>query len=159
MTDEFASGPQVASFAPATFAIAASVSRFALAPLSRSHPLPLLLIGGVTAIAGSLLLALAPTVVLALAGLALAAAGTAVLFPTLLSYSLRSLDFVQRARATSGIATTAYLGYLLGPAYVGFLAGAIDPRGAIVGVAVLAVAFTVLVWPTGRWVRRVLTAR
>jgi MFS family permease len=77
-------------------------------------------------------------------GLALAATGTSVLFPTLLSRSMRDVPEGSRGRATSVISTTAYLGFVLGPAYVGVLAGAVGLRGAMVGVAVIAAAFAIL---------------
>jgi MFS family permease len=90
----------------------------------------------------------------ALAGLVLAALGTATLFPTLLSRSLRSTGPAQHGRATSKVATTAYLGFLLGPAYVGLLADSSDLRGALVGVAVLALVFTVAAAPISAWAAR-----
>jgi MFS family permease len=45
---------------------------------------------------------------------------------------------------TSAVATTSYLGFLLGPVYVGLLADAVGLRGAMVGVAVLVGAFALL---------------
>jgi MFS family permease len=50
----------------------------------------------------------------------------------------------RRGRATSGVATTAYLGFLLGPVYVGALADAVGLRGAMTGVAVLPGVFALL---------------
>jgi predicted MFS family arabinose efflux permease len=142
--DELEVSAGLAALAPATFAVFAAITRFTVGASTRV-PESLLLTGGaITAAAGTLLLAAAPSMPIALAGLALAATGTSVLFPTLLSKSLRDVPDALRGRATSMIGTTAYLGFVLGPAYVGLLAGAVNLRGAMCGVAVLAVGFAVL---------------
>ncbi|MFI5909325.1 MFS transporter [Dactylosporangium sp. NPDC051541] len=154
VTDVFSASPQLAAAAPATFAATAALARLSLAPLSRSHPTAILLGGGAFATAGSAVLATAPTVTIALAGLVLAALGTATLFPTLLSRSLRGTDPAQHGRATSTVAATAYLGFLLGPAYVGLLAEHTDLRGALLGVAALASAFTLSAAPISTWAAR-----
>ncbi|MFI6426713.1 MFS transporter [Promicromonospora sp. NPDC050880] len=154
LTDTFAAPPQLAAAAPAAFAATAALARLSLARLSRSHPTAVLLGGGVLATAGTALLATAPSVAVALAGLVLAALGTATLFPTLLSRSLRRTDPARHGRATSRVATTAYLGFLLGPAYVGLLAEESDLRGALLGVAALALVFTVTAAPVSAWAAR-----
>lgn len=160
LTDALSASPQLAAAAPATFAATAALARLSLAPLSRSHPTAILLGGGALATAGSAVLATAPSVAVALVGLVLAALGTATLFPTLLSRSLRGTDPTQHGRATSAVATTAYLGFLLGPAYVGLLADSTDLRGALLGVAALAAVFTVAAAPISAWAaRRVHNAR
>ncbi|WP_191089924.1 MFS transporter [Nesterenkonia ebinurensis] len=156
MTDNFAASPQLAALAPATFAAAATLARFALAPLSRSHPIALLLTGGAVATAGSLILAAAPNAPTGLLGLAIAAAGTAVLFPTLLSHSLRHIEPARRGRAISVITTTAYLGFLLGPAYVGLLADLAGLRLALIAVAALALIFTIAAAPASRYTQLIL---
>ncbi len=147
LTDIFSASPQLAAAAPATFAATAALARLSLAPLSRSHPTAVLVGGGTLATAGSAVLAAAPSVTVALAGLVLAALGTATLFPTLLSRSLRGTDPAQHGRATSAVAATAYLGFLLGPAYVGVLAESAGLRGAMAGVAALALVFTATAAP------------
>lgn len=153
LTDAFAASPQFASLAPATFAAAAALARFTLAPLSRSHPVPFLLVGGAVATTGSTILATAPSGLVGILGLAIAAAGTAALFPTLLSHSLRHIEPARRGRATSVITTTAYLGLLLGPAYVGLLADLAGLRLALLGVAALALGFTIATAPASRYTR------
>lgn len=154
LTDIFTASPQLAAAAPATFAAGVAVARLTLAPLSRSHPTAVLIGGGGLATAGSAVLATAPSVVVALIGLVLAALGTATLFPTLLSRSLRHTDPAQHGRATSAVAATAYLGFLLGPAYVGLLAETSDIRGAMIGVAALALIFTLTAAPISAWAAR-----
>ncbi|MCB7136377.1 MFS transporter [Cellulosimicrobium marinum] len=156
VTDTFAASPLLASFAPATFAAAAAVARFTVAPLSRSRPLVLLVAGGTLATAGSVVVATSSGLGVALAGLALAAVGTATLFPTLLSHGLRHVGPGHRGRATSLVATTAYLGFLLGPAYVGFAADALGLRGAMLAVALLTLVLTVAAVPAGRWADRTM---
>jgi MFS family permease len=135
------------ALAPAVFAGVVAVTRFAVGVRRDVPLLPLLLGGSGAAAAGTVLLAVAPNAGLALLGLALAAAGTAVLFPTLLKGGVGHLDEGIRGRATSLVSTTAYLGFLLGPVYVGQLSEAVDLRGAMLGVAALAVLFAVVVRP------------
>ena len=50
----------------------------------------------------------------------------------------------RRGAATSVVTTTAYLGFLAGPVYVGAWAGAVGLPGAMVAVAALAVGLSVL---------------
>lgn len=80
-----------------------------------------------------------------------AAAGTAMLFPTLLSQGLRSVPPEAVGARTSIVATTAYLGYLGGPAFVGLMSDQIGIRAAFFGVALLILAFTVTAAFTARW--------
>ncbi len=77
----------------------------------------------------------------------MAAAGTAVLFPTLVGVVSRNVDESHRGRATSVVTTVSYLGFLLGPVYVGLWADAVGLRGAMVAVAALAVGLFVLTPP------------
>lgn len=124
--------------APATFAAVAAAARFAASAAGRVQPLRLLLGGCTLAVVGTLVVASAPTVASALLGLALAAAGTSVLFPTLLRIVTAGVQESRRGRATSVVSTTAYLGFLLGPVFLGALADRWSLRGALVGVAGLA---------------------
>ena len=142
--DELGAAPGFTALAPATFAVCSALTRFVAGVLT-GVPAAVLLVGvAVAAALGTLLLAGAPDVPVALVGLALAAVGTSVLFPTLLSRATRDVPADRRGRATSTVATTAYLGFLLGPVYVGLLAGAVGLRGAMLGVALLLAGFAVL---------------
>ena len=49
-----------------------------------------------------------------------------------------------RGRATSVVSTVSYLGFLLGPVYVGLWADAVGLRGAMLAIAALAAALLVL---------------
>jgi MFS family permease len=130
--------------APATFALFAALTRFG-AGYFTGIPTGVLLVGGaVTAVLGTLLVSVGHDVPVALTGLALAAIGTSVLYPTLLSRATRDVPADRRGRATSVVATTSYLGFVLGPVYVGLLADLVGLRGAMVGVAVLVGAFALL---------------
>ncbi|CAA9347180.1 MAG: hypothetical protein AVDCRST_MAG07-3012 [uncultured Frankineae bacterium] len=158
LTDELGAGAGLSAVAPATFAGSAAVTRFAAGVLTRVPPDRLLLGGAGVALLGTLLVSAAPNVPSALAGLSLAAAGTSVLFPTLLSRATRDVPESRRGRATSAIATTAYLGFVLGPVYVGVLAGAVGLRGAMAGVALLLAAFALLALPVTRRAARATAA-
>jgi len=150
LSDTFAAPASSAALAPAVFAATAAVTRLTLAPLSLSHPTTMTVAGGAVAATGSVVVATAGSAAFALIGLAVAAAGTATLFPTLLGRALRGVPNSERGRATSTVSTTAYLGFLLGPAYVGLLAEASGLRGAMVGIAALAAVFTVAALSLGR---------
>ena len=154
LEDELRAGVAISSFAPATFAAAAAVTRFAAGASTRIPDRALLIGGAVVASAGTLVVAVSPGIPLALAGLALAAIGTSVLFPTLLSTALRGVSDDRRGRATSTIGTTAYLGFVFGPVYVGMLAGWTGLRGAMIGVALLTAVFAVTAPLIGRLIAR-----
>lgn len=158
LRDELSVPGGLTAAAPAVFAAVAAATRFAVGG-TRLPSGPLLTAGAVTATAGSILLAFSAALGTALAGLALAAAGTAVLFPTLLRAALGGVRPQVRGRATSAVSTTAYLGFLLGPVYVGSLAGAAGLRTAILGVAALAAVTAVTAWPAARWAGTTMTRR
>ena len=142
--DELHSGAGLSAVAPAVFAGTVAVTRFATGGLKAAHARTVLLAGALAAAAGAALIAAAPTLLVAGLGLAAAAAGTAVLFPTLVGVVSRNVDESRRGRATSVITTVSYLGFLVGPVYVGLWADAVGLRGAMVAVAALAVGLFVL---------------
>ncbi|MGK5551437.1 MFS transporter [Actinomadura kijaniata] len=142
--DELRSGTGLSAVAPAVFAGTVAFTRFALGGLGAAHARTVLLAGAATAAAGAVLITVSPTLLLAGLGLAVAAAGTAVLFPTLLGVVSRNVDESRRGRATSVVTTVSYLGFLVGPVYVGLWADAVGLRGAMLAVAALAVALFAL---------------
>lgn len=154
LEDELRAGVGIAALAPATFAAAAALTRFAAGASNRIPDRALLIGGAAVASTGTLVVAFAPSILIALIGLALSAIGTSVLFPTLLSTSLRGVPDDRRGRATSTIGTTAYLGFVFGPVYVGFLAGWVGLRGAMIGVALLTAVFALTAPLIGRLVVR-----
>jgi MFS family permease len=79
----------------------------------------------------------------ALAGIALAGLGTSICAPTLIAMAGRLAPPHARGSAVSVVTVVSYLGFLLGPAAVGLIAGATALRtalGAVAGVALLLAA-------------------
>jgi predicted MFS family arabinose efflux permease len=142
--DELDVGVAVSAIAPAVFAGTVAISRFATSGLGPVHARTVLLAGALAAAAGAALIAVAPTLFIAGVGLAAAAGGTAVLFPTLLGVVSRNVDETRRGHATSVVTTVSYLGFLVGPVYVGLWADAVGLRGAMVAVAGLGVGLYLL---------------
>jgi MFS family permease len=142
--DELHAGAGLTTVAPAVFAGTVAITRFASGALKTSYARPLLLTGALVAGGGALVIADAPNLPVAICGLVLAGAGTAVLFPTLIGIVSRNVEEAYRGRATSIVSTVSYLGFLFGPVYVGAWAGATGLRGAMVAVAVLAAGLFVL---------------
>jgi MFS family permease len=141
--DELRSGAGLSAVAPAVFAGTVAITRFSIGGLKAAHAQTVLLAGALMAAAGAAIIAAAPTLFIAALGLAVAAAGSAVLFPTLLGVVSRNVDESRRGRATSVVTTVSYLGFLVGPVYVGLWADAVGLRGAMVAVAALAVGLFV----------------
>ena len=135
-----ADGPEILRVCPAVFAATVAITRFSIGGLRAAHAQTVLLAGALGSAAGAATIAAAPNLFVA----ALAAAGTAVLFPTLLGIVSRNVDETHRGRATSIVTTVSYLGFLLGPVYVGLLADATGLRGAMAAVAALAAALFIL---------------
>jgi MFS family permease len=136
--EELRSGAGLASVAPAVFAGTVAVTRFAIGGLAPEHARRVLLVGAAGAGAGAAVLAAAPNLLVAGTGLAIAAAGTGMLFPTLVGLVSRNVPESHRGRATSVVTTVSYLGFLLGPVYVGAWAAAFGLRAAMLAVAALA---------------------
>jgi MFS family permease len=144
---EVHAGTALAAVAPATFAASVAVMRFAAGVVPVAFARHLLRAGAVTAATGALVLAGAPNFLIAVIGLVLAGFGTAVLFPTLLGIVSRNVDEDRRGRATSLVTTVSYLGFLLGPVYVGGWAAVGGLRTAMVAISGLAVALLLLAPP------------
>jgi MFS family permease len=150
LRDVVGAGPAVAAAGPAVFAGVVAASRFVTGPLSGRRPRPALVGGAVLAGVGTALVAAAGTLAVALTGLALTAAGTAVLFPTLIVVLTARVSDRARGTATSVVTTVAYLGFLAGPAYVGAWADAVGLPGAMLAVAALALLLAILAAATVR---------
>ncbi|MEW9556389.1 MFS transporter [Nonomuraea sp. NPDC050783] len=150
LADTVHAGPALVGAGPAVFALAVSLTRFAISAVKTPRAWIVLTAGAVISAAGTSLLALTASLPLALLGLALAAAGTAVLFPTVLGLATANVPAAARGAATSVVSTSAYLGYLGGPVYVGHWAQATGLPGAMLAVAALAAALALLAWPALR---------
>lgn len=145
LTDALGTDTALASLAPAVFAAAVATTRFAVGGVGVSRARTLLGAGSATAAAGAVLLSVAPNLAVGLVGLVIAAAGTAVLFPTVLGVVSARVAETHRGRSTSIVTTVAYLGFLLGPVYVGLWSGAFGVRGAMLAVAALAAVLLLVV--------------
>jgi MFS family permease len=137
ITDALGTDVALGSLAPAVFAAAVATTRFAAGGIGAAHARVVLATGAATAAAGALIVSTAPNLTLSMVGLITAAAGTAVLFPTILGVISARVEETHRGRATSWVTTLAYLGFLLSPVYVGFWSGAAGIRGAMLAVAAL----------------------
>lgn len=142
--DVLDSGPGLSAVAPAVFAGTVALTRFSIGGIPDAYARIVLLAGAATAAAGTTVLAAADTPAVATLGLAAAAAGTAVLFPTLIGIASRTVAEAYRGRATSLVTTVSYLGFIVGPVYVGLWSDTVGLRGAMIAVAALAVALVVL---------------
>ena len=142
--DVLDAGHGQAALAPALFAAVVSAARLAIGGLGAAHAQVVLVAGGIAAAVGSLIVSTADGAGVFVTGLVVAASGTAVLFPTVLGIVSRTVMESRRGRATSLVTTVAYLGFLLGPAYVGAWADAYDLRVAMVAVAALAGSMALL---------------
>lgn len=145
LEDELSVPLGVSAFGPAVFAAVVAITRFSVSHIAPRHARKQLLVGAAAAALGTTGLALAPTLVVALVALGLAAAGTAVLFPTLVGIVSRTVTETHRGRATSLLTVVAYTGFLAGPPYVGLLAGAVNLQTAMIGVAALTAVMAILV--------------
>ncbi len=146
LEDTLDAAAPVAALGPALFASAAVVGRLGGQRMAgRVGDSVLVAAGATIAAAGSLVAALAPSPPLALLGIALAGLGTSVCAPTLISLAGRGTEPQLRGSAVSLVTTIAYLGFLVGPAAVGLVAGAASLRAALAGVAGLALLLAVAV--------------
>jgi hypothetical protein len=134
----------VAALAPAVFAGFAAIARLTSHHLGRSIAAwKVIASGAAVAAAASLVAALAPTVSLALVGIAVAGLGTGVCGPTLIAAASRTSPSGTGA-VTGTVMTLAYSGFVFGPAAVGLLSEATTLPTALVGVAAAAAGLAVL---------------
>ncbi|MEV2246675.1 MFS transporter [Streptomyces sp. NPDC049970] len=141
LSQDLLANPGLAAAGYSLFALTMAIGRLSgTALLQRFGQTRTLVAGGLTAAAGMLLGALAPTVWLALLGFAVTGLGLANIFPVA----------VGRAGALagpSGVAAASTLGYggmLLGPPVIGFLADWVSLPAALTTVALLAATAAVL---------------
>ena len=137
--------PAIGSLAPALFSGAAAVSRLAAHGFSgRVSEAALLRAGAAVGAIGTVVAALASEQALALAGIVLAGGGISVCAPVLFSLAGRDADEAMRGGAVSIVTTIAYLGFVVGPAFVGLLADAATLPASLAGVAAAALLLAVL---------------
>jgi MFS family permease len=142
------------------FSIAMTVARFCGDALTaRIGDRAAMFWGSLTAIAGFVLLLLAPVLLVALAGFILIGVGAANVVPVLFRLA-GSQTVMPASLAIAAITTTGYAGILLGPAAIGFLADRVGLTLAfwLIPVLLILVPLTAaVVAPTAR-VRRVKSA-
>lgn len=135
----------IAALGPALFGGSAAIGRLGGHALAeRISDRGLLAAGAAIGSAGTLLAALAASVPVALAGIAVAGIGMSVCAPTLLGLAGRLVRPEQRGSAVSAVTTLAYTGFLVGPAAVGLVAGATSLSAALAGVAAVAALLAAL---------------
>ncbi|MFD7452140.1 MFS transporter [Kitasatospora sp. NPDC059827] len=141
LTDDVHAGAGTAAAGYAAYAFAMTSGRVGGTWLSiRLGQNRLMLLGGLTAAAGMLLAALAPSVPVAIGGFVLVGLGLANLFPLAIARA-------GAAGGPQGVALASTLGYggmLIGPVVIGFLADAIGLPLALTTVAVAATAAALL---------------
>jgi MFS family permease len=145
LADALDAGPATAAAGPAVFAAVVAVVRWSTGGLGTDRPVAVLTGGSLIAATGTAVLATASNVPTGLLGLALAAAGTAALFPTLLGVLTGQVPDHLRGTATSTVTTVAYLGFLAGPVYVGLWADTVGLPGAMLALAALGAVLAALV--------------
>ena len=139
-------GPAVSALAPAAFGGAMMLGRFWGQSLERRLGDSLLLSGSfAVALVGLLGAALAPNVPLAVAGFFVGGAGVSIAAPTLFGAGGRNADPQQRGAGVATVTTIGYLGFLIGPPFVGGLAEAVGLRTAFAALALVAAVLVVLV--------------
>jgi MFS family permease len=140
-------GPALGGAAPGVFAGAMFVGRLLGQRIGDRFSERWLLSGGaLVAAAGTAVLALAPTPLVALVGLALAGGGISTVAPALFSRAGRMASPAGRAAAIARVTTIGYSGFIVGPALVGFIAETTTLSLAILTLALLALGVAVGGW-------------
>ncbi|WP_035792595.1 MFS transporter [Kitasatospora mediocidica] len=141
LTDDVHASAGLAAIGYAAYAFAMTTGRLGGTWLAmRFGPARLMVAGGLTAGAGMLLAALAPSVALVLAGFVLVGLGLANLFPLAIARA-------GQEGGPHGVATASMLGYggmLIGPPVIGFLADAASLPIALTTVAAAGAGAAVL---------------
>ncbi|MFF9776021.1 MFS transporter [Streptomyces sp. NPDC013978] len=137
--------PGVAAISYSCFALAMTIGRLTgTTLLERLGRTTVLVAGGTTATAGMLLGSLAPSVWATLLGFAVTGLGLANIFPV-------AIERAGALAGPSGVATAStlgYLGMLLGPPAIGFMAEWFSLPTALTSVAVLAAFASVIAFAT-----------
>jgi MFS family permease len=146
LRQDLGAGPGLAAAGYAAFALAEACGRLAGSwLLLRLGQTRVLVLGGLTACAGMLAAALAPSVPVALAGFALTGLGVANMFPA----AMTRAGLVAGPNGVAAASTLGYAGFLLGPPTIGFLATAVGLSTGLTTVSVLALVAALLAWLVG----------
>ena len=146
LRQDLGAGPRLAAAGYAAFALAEACGRLAGSwLLVRLGQTRVLVLGGLTACAGMLAAALAPSVPVVLAGFALTGLGVANMFPA----AMTRAGLVAGPNGVAAASTLGYGGFLLGPPTIGFLATAVGLSTGLTTVSVLALVAALLAWLAG----------
>jgi MFS family permease len=137
---EIGSSPTIGGAGPGIFAGAMFVGRTSGQWLGARFSDRALLTGGaLVAAAGVLLAATAATATIALVGLGLGGGGVALVAPALLARAGRLADERGRGAAIATMTTFGYLGFVVGPIFIGTLSQAAGLRAAVGSLAGMAI--------------------
>lgn len=154
---ELDASPAIGGLGPGLFAAAMVAGRMLGHWLEAVVGDRLLLVGGaLTAGGGLALAAVAPAVPVALVGFTLGGAGISVAAPTLFGAAGRGAPAAERGSAVASVTTISYLGFLGGPPLMGVVSGAVDLRG---GMAMLALVALLLAAATASFASSALPLR
>jgi fucose permease len=146
LRQDLGAGPGLAAAGYAAFALAEACGRLAGSwLLLRLGQTRVLVLGGLTACAGMLAAALAPSIPVVLAGFALTGLGVANMFPA----AMTRAGLVAGPNGVAAASTLGYAGFLLGPPTIGFLATAVGLSTGLTTVSVLALVAALLAWRGG----------
>ena len=146
LRQDLGAGPGLAAAGYAAFALAEACGRLAGSwLLLRLGQTTVLVLGGLTACAGMLAAALAPSLPVALVGFALTGLGVANMFPA----AMTRAGLVAGPNGVAAASTLGYAGFLLGPPTIGFLATAVGLSTGLTTVSVLALVAALLAWLAG----------
>ncbi|PPK98842.1 putative MFS family arabinose efflux permease [Kineococcus xinjiangensis] len=127
-------------------AVATAVGAASFAPMARRGPAVLLPVAFGLAGVGLVVVALAPSVPVLLAGGIIASAGTGLMLPTLLSWTLSDVSHDQRGRATGIWTGCLFIGEFICPLAVLAMSAVLGGlSAALVAIAVLSLALAVFV--------------
>jgi sugar phosphate permease len=134
-----------AALAPACFAASAVAGRLAgQAVAAHATRRGILAVGAAVGGGATLAAAEAGTIPFALVAIAAAGFGTSLCAPAVMSLVGDAAGAAERASAVSIVTSLAYLGFLLGPAFVGAVSAASSLRSALLAVSVVAGALCLL---------------
>jgi MFS family permease len=144
LSDTLGASPGPAAAALATFSLAMAIGRLAGDRLALAlGPVALAQGGALTGCAGLTLALVAGEPVLAIAGFGLMGAGLSCLFPLVVrAAAARSAS--EAGPAIAAVSGAGYVGFMAGPATIGFIAELSSLRAALVLVAVLCAAAATL---------------
>jgi MFS family permease len=136
---ELDSSPAISGLGPGLFAGAMATGRVLAQKAERSSVAGRMMLAGLAAAAGLVVVATAQHPAVALVGLVVAGAGLAVSAPTLFGLAGRIGGEGGRGSALSTVAILGYLGFLAGPALIGTVSGATSLRGGFLFLCAVAV--------------------